>query len=132
MKAMMLGTGLALAIPLAACMTEGEPRPARAAAAGGQCFNVDRVDGFDPIDRDTVDLRLSRTRVFRLELSAGCEDVNWAQRVGVRSRSGGRFVCSHFDAELFVPSPGGGGRCFVTDMRALSQAEIDARRTQRR
>jgi hypothetical protein len=97
---------------------------------GPQCFNVDRVDGFDPIDRDTVDVRISRTRVFRLELSGGCEDVNWAQRIALRSRTG-RFVCNHLDAELVVPSPIGPNRCLVTGMRALSQAEIDARRRPR-
>ena len=131
MKRLMFATGLALSLPLAGCMAQEEGRPAQSAAAGRQCFNVDSVTGFNPLDRDTVDVAISRTRVYRMELSAGCEDIDFASRLAIRSRTGGRLVCSHFDAELIVPTPTGAGRCFVTDMRPLSQAEIEARRARR-
>jgi hypothetical protein len=123
MKSRMIVLASALALPLVGCMAQEEPRPARTAASAGQCFNVESVTGFNPVDRDTVDVRIGAARAYRLELSGGCEDIDWASGLAIRSRNG-RLACSHFDVELIVRSSIGPGRCFATSMRQLTPGEI--------
>ena len=119
------------ALALGACMQEGGTRAASAGGRGGQCFNARMVSGFTPVDRDTVDVRLSGgRRGYRLELNGVCSDVNWADRVALRSRTGS-FVCGPLDAELIVPSITGPQRCFVTSMRPLTEAELRGPRRRR-
>lgn len=122
----------AAALPLglaAACTPAADSRPASASAArGDQCFNARSVNSFRPAGRDAVDVEISRNRVYRLSLGGGCLDVDWAQAVALRSRTGA-FVCGAADAELIVPSLAGRpDRCLVTDIRRLSDAEIAATR----
>jgi hypothetical protein len=116
------------ALALGGCMQEGATRSA--SARGGQCFNARMVSGFTPVDDDTVDVRLGPGRGFRLELNGVCGDVNWANQVALRSRSGS-FVCSPLDAELIIPSITGPQRCFVTAMRPLTEAELRGPRRRR-
>jgi hypothetical protein len=130
MKTPMIVVASALALPLASCMAQEEPRPARTAASAGQCFNVESVTGFSPVDRDTVDVRIGAARAYRLELSGGCEDIDWASGLAIRSRTG-RLACSHCEVDLIVPSSIGPGRCFATSMRQLSPAEIQPRSPRR-
>lgn len=115
----------------ASCATDG-PAQTSAARQSGQCFPAGAVNNFRPVGRDAVDVSISRNRVWRLTLSAGCFDVDWAQRVALRARSGG-FICGPADAELIVPSASGSipDRCLVTDVRRLSDAEIEAARRSR-
>lgn len=108
----------------ASCATTDDPRSANA-ARGEQCFNARNAHSFRPVGNDAVDVELSRNRVHRLSI-AGCFNVDWANRVALRSRSGS-FICSAGDAELIVPSPIGPDRCQVTAIRRLSEAEIAAR-----
>lgn len=113
----------------ASCATVDEPRSAAASERAGQCFNANAVNAFRSAGHDAVDVEVSRNRVYRLSLGGGCFDVDWANRVALRSRSGGSFICSAGDAELIVPSISHGpDRCLVTGIRRLSDAEIQARR----
>lgn len=131
MNIRLFGTDAALALALGACMADDDPRPAMGAAAGRQCFYADSVTGFTPVGRDAVDVHVGPRRGYRLELAAGCEEVDWANRIAIRSRSGSSFVCSPFDAELVIPSTTGPGRCHVTAMRPLTEAELQARQRPR-
>ena len=132
MERLMFGAAAALVLPLAACMAQDEPHLASTAAAPArQCFDVDSVTSFDPVDRDVVDVRIGSRRSYRLHLAGGCEDADWASRIALRSRSGRRLVCSPLDAELIIPSTTGSDRCLVTAMRPLTQAEIEAGRQRR-
>lgn len=121
-------------VVMAGCTPQDGPESAAAAAgaAGRQCFRAQEVNGFNPIDRDTVDVRVGAGRVFRLELAHDCQDINWSQRIAIRSR-GSSWICSGrpLDAELILPEAIGIDRCLVSDIRQLSQAEIDATRQRR-
>jgi len=65
----------------ASCATSDQPRSADVSARGGQCFSARAVNNFRPAGRDAVDVEMSRNRVYRLTLGAGCFDVNWAEAV---------------------------------------------------
>lgn len=128
----MLATAAISALSLslgASCATPDETGTTSASARGDQCFSALTVNSFRPVGRDAVDVEVSRNQVYRLSLGGGCFDVDWAQTVALRSRSGGSFICSAGDAELIVPSIGRGpDRCLVTGIRRLSDAELQTRR----
>lgn len=118
-------------LAIAACAPADRAPPGAAYAAGDrQCFSAGAVRRFRPVDRSTVDVEVSRRRVYRLGLSAGCFDVDWAQSVVLRPRTGS-FVCHALDAELIVPGRLGPDRCLVTSVRQLTPAEAEASRRRR-
>ncbi len=124
-----LALAVILAASVAGCATAEEPYTSSGYDRYRQCFNARNVNSFRPAGRDAVDVELSRNQVYRLSLGGGCFDVDWAQAVALRSRTGDGFICSALDAELIVPTVGGrNDRCLVTDIRRLTRAEIDARR----
>lgn len=93
-----------------------------------ECFHPDQADGFSAPTDDKIYVTVSPRRVFELELLGPCPNMDWANRVGIRSTGGG-FVCTGMDVELIVPDdPIGPHRCMVRTVRRLSQAEIEARR----
>lgn len=118
------------AAALASCATAeaGDGRAAAGATQGErQCFRASQVRNYSAVDRDTVDVEISRNDVYRLELLGFCDDINWSTRIALRSRTGS-FICAGHDAEIVVPSQTGPQRCTVTSIRRLSEAEIAARR----
>lgn len=123
-----IGVGAALA----ACTSAQTSGPRSADQQGRQCFLVSQVNGFTPIDRDTVDVRVSTREVFRLELIGACQDIDWALRVGIRARGGGAWVCQGLDAEIVAPGPLGPQVCQVSSIRRLTDEEIEAARQERR
>jgi hypothetical protein len=124
-----LVTAAAVALAgLAACSPADRAPPATAHTAGErQCFSAAAVRRFRPVDRHNVDVEISRSRVYRLGLSAGCFEVDWADRVALRPRTGS-FVCRGLDAELIVPGRRGPDRCLVTSVRQLTRAEAESSR----
>lgn len=99
--------------------------------AGRQCFRPDQVSGFNAIDNRTVYVTTGPRRMFRLELFGTCPDVNWSNRIGIRSRSGG-WICSGLDAELIIPrsvASVGPRTCPVTNIRQLTDEEVQAFRS---
>ena len=119
---------VATALLAAGCTTTEQSGSSSATARGDQCFSAGLARSFRPAGRDAVDVEVNRRSVYRLSLGAGCLDINWAERVALRSRGGGSFICSADDAELIVPSSIGPDRCLVTDIRRLSEAEIQESR----
>ena len=97
-----------------------------------QCFLPSQVNGFHAADDETVYVTLGARRVFRLDIVGTCPDVDWSQRIGIRSRGGGSWLCGGLDAELIVPSPMGPDRCLVTEVTKLSEAETKAYRESQR
>ena len=83
-------------------------------------------------DDDTAYVHVGARDMYRLELSGVCHNIDWAQRIAIRARGGGSWVCRGHDAELVVPSPVGTERCLVTDVTRLSEAEVQAYRERRR
>ena len=125
----MVGFLLALGGPLmiGGCTMEQGAHSASAASAGRQCFRAADVNGFSPIDRDTVDVTVGAGRTYRLELFAPCQDVNWSQRIAIRSR-GSSWICTGnaLQAELIVPNAIGPDRCLVNSIRRLTDEERNA------
>ena len=58
------------------------------------------------------------------------ERLDWEHSIALRSRTG-TFVCSGYDAEIYVPDAVGAAYCPVYDMRKLSPAEVTAMRARR-
>lgn len=92
------------------------------------CFSARSVNGFTPVGREAVDVRLSRNRQYRLTLAGYCPDVDWSLQIALRTRGGSSFICAGLDAEIIVPSATGAQRCAVTEVRRLTPEEIAARR----
>jgi len=113
------------------CAPQPAPEPglqlaAQGSATGRQCFNADMVNGFQAVGDRAIDLNVTRTEVYRVETFGPCPDLENAVGLGVRTRTGGSFVCSDLDVELVVPSTVGAPRtCLVRSLRRLTPAEIE-------
>lgn len=109
---------LAAVTPLAACAaapdTPAAPQDPRA------CFWASEVTSFSDAGPDRALLKIGRRETWELTLSPGCPDVDWAMRIGIRSR-GGERICAGANAELLVPEASGSGtrRCLVRNVRKL-------------
>jgi hypothetical protein len=122
----LLATGL-----LAACAAPGENEPA-AVTGRRQCFHSSQVNGFNAIDRDTVYVRVGTRGIYELDIVGTCPEIDFTQRIAIRPRGTGNFICQGLDAELIVPAATGLDRCPVLGVRRLSDAEVKAYRGQRR
>lgn len=137
MRALMTTFALALSagalIAASPSTTSGDAQGGRRSRSGDECFNARLVNNFRPVNRDQVDVYVTASRVYRLDLGPGCFDIDWADRIALRSRTGS-FICGALDAEIVAPSSFGRGRdrCVVTGLRRLSDAEVLASRGRRR
>jgi hypothetical protein len=85
----MLRIGLfALAALAAACST---PEGATAAAGGRDCFRTSQVSGFNVIDRNNIEVRVSPSRRYVLTTNWPTRNLNFSQAVAIRTATG--FVC---------------------------------------
>ena len=121
---------VACALLTATCSPAGPPAgaPASAAASGRQCFNAGTVNGFDAIDDDTVLVNVGARNVWKLDIVGVCPDIDWTNRIALRSTGGSSWVCEALDAELIVPSPNGAQRCPVVGVQKLTPAQAQALR----
>ena len=119
-------------VAAASCVDSRSADAAPAATSGRDCFNARNVFSFRAYRDDWVDVRVSANRRYRLELTGVCPEVDWTQRIALRTRGGSSWICQGFDAELLVPSPTGPQRCPVTSVRRLTPAEVEAARRNRR
>lgn len=125
---------LLLSVCIAATLLGCGPQPAAGAASAAatprrECFNARQVNSFNAINDEFVDVRVGARRYFRLQLTGVCPNIDWTQRVALRTTGGSSWICRGMDAELIVPSPGiGPERCLVTNVRPLSDAEARAMR----
>jgi hypothetical protein len=115
----------------AACAATFDPQEA-ASRSGRQCFNVSQVNGFDAIDRDTVQVTVGASQVYELELVGTCPEIDWSNRIAIRSTGGSSWICEGLDAELIVPSPSGTQRCPAIGVRKLTPVEVEALRAKRK
>jgi hypothetical protein len=120
--------GAALAASWAA---GGAPVSAPAQRPAPRCFRAAEVNGFTPRGNDQVDVQVGANRHYRLTLAGACPDVDWSFRLGIRTTGGSSWICQGADAEIIVPSPNGRQSCLVSDVRALSPAEVAASRRRR-
>jgi hypothetical protein len=91
------------------------------------CFRAQDIDGFNAVDKETVDVSVGVRDVYRLTLFAPSPDIDWTQRIGVESR-GSSWICSGVDATIIVPGVIGVQRYPVTAIRKLTPEEIKARK----
>jgi len=110
---------LAAFVPLSACAAA--PNTAAAAQDSRSCFWASAVTSFSDAGPDRALVKIGRRETWELTLSPGCPDINWAMRIGIRSR-GGERICTGANAELLVPDAGGSQmqRCLVRNVRKLA------------
>ena len=117
---------LAMTACAAGCTTAPGEQPTVTGSNDRQCFIASQVNGFRALDEETVHVTAGVNTVYELEIAGACPDVDWSQRIGIRSLSGSSWVCRGYDAELLVPGPLGMQRCPVLSVRKLTPAEAQA------
>lgn len=98
---------------------QAKPKPAK------QCFWTRNANGFAAPDERTLNVRVGVRDVYQFEMFGRCDDVDWANRIAVRSR-GGSHICEGIDAEIISPTTLGPRRCPVKTVRKLTPAEVAA------
>jgi hypothetical protein len=121
----------AAAAALAALSVSAAAQPPAAAPPSNQraCFWTRSIDNFAAVDTTRVYLRAGR-RVFELTLFANCLQLNWVNRLGIRTR-GSSNICEgpNPGIDVIVRDRGGipgGQRCPVTNVRLLTPDEVAA------
>ena len=102
-------------------------------AAGGprQCFYAANVSGFRQGPGDIVYVNTNARDYYELRTLNYCASrLNFEHRIALRSRSGS-FICSGYDAEIYVPDALGATYCPVRSVRKLAPAEVAALRASR-
>lgn len=123
------------AAALAACSAYapyGPPAYGSAAASEGrQCFYAGNVSGFRRGPGDIIYVNTNSRDYYELRTLGYCASrLNFEHRIALRSR-GGNFICSGYDAEIYIPDALGPTYCPVRATRKLSPAEVTALRAQR-
>lgn len=118
---------------LAACGNYAQaPAGSSAPVAGGQCFYAANVTGYRSGPNNTVIVNTNSRDYYEFRTQPYCADrIDWENRIALRSRSGS-FICSGYDAEIYVPEALGAAYCPLFDMRKLTPAEVEALRSLRR
>ena len=114
-----------------ACAETAGPSSAASEAGARSCFRPAEVNGFNPQGDDVVYLRVGANDVYRAEILGTCTDIDFANRVAIRSRGGGSWICQGLDAEFIVPGPGRVESCPITSLRKLSDVEVQEYRERR-
>src|SRR4051812_13242362 len=117
-------TILSLALAAVTACASSAPAPPRgvASAPDRKCFWARNVNSFEAVDENRVNIRVGARDVYQMTMFGPCPDVDWAQRIGLRSH-GGSVICTALDAELVTPSTFGPTRCAIRDIRYLTPAE---------
>ena len=118
---------------LVACATDA-PQAAGVAAADSakQCFNARNVYNFHAVNDRTVLVEVGTNRMYELQIVGVCPEIDWTQKLAIRTTGGSSWICRGNDAELVVPSPSGIERCPVVGTRELTPAEVQAYRASRK
>ena len=136
MRAFIPAAIAASAALVAACNSySGAPMGTTAAASaqgGRQCIYTPNISGFRRGPGDTVIINTNSRDYYEFQTQRYCADrLDWEHSIALRSRSGS-FVCTGYDAEIYVPDAVGAAYCPVYDMRKLTPAEVTTLRATRR
>jgi hypothetical protein len=123
------------AAALAACTANspfGQPYSAAGAyGEGRQCFYAGNVSGFRQGPNDTIIVNTNSRDYYELQTLSYCaQRLDFEHRIALRSRSGS-FVCTGYDAEIYVPDALGATYCPVRAVRKLTPGEVAALRARR-
>jgi len=97
----MLRTGIFAALLLAACASAGE----QSAGAGRECFRSESVSGFNVVDRNTIEIRVGASRRYLLTTTWPTTNLDFSQRIGLRSSTGSICTGSGVGVELIGGDP---------------------------
>ena len=119
-----------LALPLVAGCSAYAQTPDRAGAQssaaprGGQCFYANNVTGFRQGPGDTIIVNTNSRDYYELKTLNYCASrLDFEHQIALRSRAGG-FICSGYDAEIYIPDALGSTYCPVRANRKLSPEEV--------
>lgn len=119
----------AVALVALTASAAAQPPPAAPPASQRACFWSSSVTNFAAVDTTRVYLRASARRVFELTLFADCINLDWVQRMALRTR-GSSNICEGPNpaVDVFIRDSGlpGGRRCPVTNVRLLTPEEVAA------
>ena len=92
------------------------------------CFLAADVSSWAAADRMTVNLRVNIRDFYQVKLLAPCGDIDFSQRIGVRSGGGSDFICTGtgLDIEIIAPTPIGRQTCPAISLRRLTPEEVSA------
>ena len=120
-------SAFATAAVLASCNSTSQApagSTAAAATAGRQCIYTPNITGFRRGPNDTVIINTNARDYYEFKTQRYCADrLNWQHAIALRSHTGS-FVCSGYDADIYVPDAVGSTYCPVYDMRKLTPAEV--------
>ncbi|MEO7815140.1 MAG: DUF6491 family protein [Sphingomicrobium sp.] len=123
---------------LAGCNAYGPPIDTNGAQstagyrAGGQCFYANNVTGFRQGPGDTIIVNTNARDYYELKTLSYCAArLDFENRIALRARAGG-FICSGYDAEIYVPDALGPTYCPVRANRKLTPEEVAGLRAMRR
>jgi len=135
MRAALLACAALSGLAFTACAPTGEPGSSGSAmAATGperQCFDVNQVENFRQGEIGEVYFRVRRNQVFKVDSAAGCQDLDFANRLAILPDVGGSVgsrICTGDWARLVVPgaSSPAASMCRVRVDRVLSADEVAA------
>lgn len=121
---------------LAGCSAYAQPpeayAPQSARANAGQCFYANNVTGFRQGPGDTIIVNTNSRDYYELKTLSYCAArLDFENRIALRARAGG-FICSGYDAEIYVPDAIGPTYCPVRANRKLTPEEVAGLRATRR
>ena len=123
------------ALLLAGCNAYAQPAPygPQSAASGNRsCFYAGNVTGFRQGPGDTIIVNTNARDYYELKTLGYCAArLDFENRIALRARAGG-FICSGYDAEIYVPDALGSTYCPVRANRKLSPEEVAGLRAMRR
>ena len=129
---MRIALGLVIAgsaASLAACNAYSPPPPGTPAVAaaeygGRQCLYAPNIIGYRRGPGDTVIVNTNSRDYYVFRTQGYCANrINWENRIALRSLSG-TFICSGYDAEMYVPDAVGSAYCPLYDMHKLTPEEV--------
>ncbi|MCY7280515.1 MAG: DUF6491 family protein [Sphingomonas bacterium] len=122
---------------LAGCNAYAQPAAtaavqSSAANSGRQCFYAANVTGFRQGPGDIIYVNTNARDYYELRTLGYCAArLDFENRIALRSRSGA-FICSGYDAEIYIPDALGTTYCPVRSNRKLTPQEVATLRAQRR
>lgn len=133
---MRMAIGIAGIWMLAGCNAYGQPGTYGAQGArpydGRQCFYAANVSGFRQGPGDTIIVNTNSRDYYELKTLGYCAArLDFEHRIALRSRAGG-FICSGYDAEIYIPDALGTTYCPVRANRKLTPDEVAGLRAMRR
>ncbi|CAN5148754.1 hypothetical protein BH09PSE1_BH09PSE1_19720 [soil metagenome] len=114
-----------------ACGSTAAPGATSLASTGpDQCFSPDHVTNFASSRNSTLYLRAIDRKVFELETTGACFDLNSTSQLVVRSFRGGSRLCVGDNAEVAIAGAGPGGgnvqTCHARVIRSLTEDQVAA------